>query len=287
LAAFGLAGCSSDDDSSNDNDPTKKVTIGHQAFGESEILAHIYGDALAPAGYEVSYQSFGDRAAIYAAIEAGEVQLVPEYAATALEFLNGNAGEASPDIISTAAKLETALAEKDLAAAEASAAVDSNSLVVTGQKASDESLKKISDLSADMKLGGPQDCPTNAGCIPALKETYDLDFSGNFTPLDLGGPLTKQALEKGDIDVAVLFSTDSSIAKNKWVVLEDDKGIFNADNVIPVGTADFVEANAEVLDSVSEKLSTANLTEMNREFDVDKKDAAEIAEAFVQDNGLD
>ena len=291
LASLGLGACGSDsaDDGGDTGtgDSAQRITIGHQAFGESEILAHIYGDALQSQGAEVSYQPFGDRAAIYAAIESGDVQLVPEYAASGLEFLNGNAGEASPDITETAAKLGTALKEKDLAAADPSAAVDSNSLVVTGSTSSSKNLKKISDLSADMKLGGPQDCPTNAGCIPALKSTYGLDFTKTFVPLDLGGPLTKKALENGDVDVAVIFSTDSTISLKEWVVLEDDKGIFNADNVIPVGSASAIEDNAETLNAVSEKLSTANLTQMNQRFDVDKDDASTIAADFVAENGLD
>ena len=75
--------------------------IATQAFGESEIAGQIYGQLLEANGFEVSYQSFKDRAAIYAAVDSGDANFVPEYAASGLEFLNGNAGEASPDITAT------------------------------------------------------------------------------------------------------------------------------------------------------------------------------------------
>jgi osmoprotectant transport system substrate-binding protein len=279
-----LAACGEDDAASGGDKGS--ITIGHQAFGESEIVAHIYGDVLESDGFTVKYQSFKERSAIYAAFESGDIDLVPEYAASGLEFLNKNAGEASSDIVATAKALDAQLAKIDLAAGAASDAVDTNSLVVTAETAKDKSLAKISDLSADLKLGGPQDCPTNASCIPALKEKYDLDFTANFVPLDLGGPLTKAALTEGDIDVAVLFSTDAGIAANKWVVLEDDQGIFNADNILPVGTKSFVDGNTAVLDKVSKKLTTANVTGLNKRYDIDKDDADAIAKDFITDAGL-
>ena len=287
---LGLAACGGDDakdsGSGGDAEPAKEITIAHQAFGESEIAARIYGAALEGEGYTVEYQSFKDRAAIYAAFESGDVDLVPEYAATALEFLNGNAGEASPEIEPTMDKLEAQLADKDLAAGAPSDAVDSNSLVVTKATSTDRGVTKISDLTADLRLGGPQDCPTNAGCIPALKSAYSLDFSSTFVPLDLGGPLTKKALEQGDIDVAVIFSTDASIADKDWVVLADDKGIFNADNIVPVGTKALLDEVLASLDKVSAKLNTANVTKMNKRYDIDKDDAETVAKDFVSAEGL-
>ncbi len=45
----------------------------------------------------------------------------------------------------------------------------------------------------------------------------------NFKALDAGGPLTKAALTKGDVQVALVFTSDADIAVNKWVLLADDK----------------------------------------------------------------
>ena len=233
----------------------------------------------------IEYQSFKDRAAIYAAIESGDVDLVPEYAASGLEFLNGNAGKASADIEATMAAFSKELESNDLSAATASGAVDTNSLVVT-QATADSGIVTISDLTEEFRLGGPQDCPSNASCLPALSKTYGLDLSANFVPLDLGGPLTKAALEQGDIDVAVIFSTDATIADKDWVVLEDNKGIFNADNIVPVGTNAFITKHATLLDKVSAKITTENLTELNKRFDIDKDDADVIAKDFIADNDL-
>ena len=159
---------------------------------------------------------------------------------------------------------------------------------MTKETSEAKDLTKISDLTADLKLGAPQDCPTNAGCIPAIKETYGIDFTSTFTPLDLSGPLTKEALKNGDVDVAVIFSTDASIAVNGWVVLEDDKGIFNADNIVPVVTDELADNSelVELTNKASAALTTETLTELNKRYDIDKEDADVIAKDFLTDEGL-
>lgn len=299
FAVLGLfaAACGDDDDEGGTGDGAAEpiegptIVIGAQDFGESAILAQLYGQALANAGYSVEYQSLGGfRDVVYTAFESGDINLTAEYAASALEFLTDFAGTASPDIDDTAAKLTEALAGRGLVAFAASPAVDSNAFVVTAEKAEELGLAKVSDLTDDLTLGGPPDCEENAFCIPGLLEVYGIDLSGNFVPLDGGGPLTKEALEGGEIDVAILFSTDGSIAEKGWVVLEDDQGLINADNIIPVLTQELVDAYGEdlqaIVDAVSEALTTAELTELNRRFDIDKEDADVVAGDWLVENGI-
>jgi osmoprotectant transport system substrate-binding protein len=267
------------------------IVIGAQDFGESAVLAQIYGIALADAGYVVEQQSLGGfRDLVYTAFENGDINFTPEYAASSLEFLNDGAGEASGDANATAALLRDRLADKDLVALDASPAVDSNAFVVTQETADRLNLSKVSDLTDDLTLGGPADCPENASCIPGLIDSYDLDLSANFTPLDGGGPLTVAALDKGDIDVGVIFSTDGVIADKGWVVLEDDNGLINADNIIPVTTQAVIDAYGAdftlLVDNISAALTTEALTELNRQFGIDKMDAADVAKGWLESEGL-
>lgn len=291
--AAGACGDSKDDTAATGNDEAKgTVVVGIQDFGESKVLAQVYGQAVAAEGYTVKYKELGGyRDLVYKTFASGDIDLTPEYAASALEFLNKNAGEATSDAEATSAKLRTALAKIDLVAFAPAPAVDTNALVVTKATAEKYSLKNISDLEGkDLKLGGPQDCPTNPFCLPGLKTTYGIDLSAGFTPLDGGGPLTKQALEGDSIQVANLFSTDSSIKAKGWVTLVDDKGLFAADNVIPVLTKKLADSGGEslesVLDGVSKKITTEKLLAMNTRFDIDKDDPEVIAKDFLTDEGL-
>jgi osmoprotectant transport system substrate-binding protein len=267
------------------------ITIGAQDFGESAILAEIYGQALEGAGYPVSQQELGGfRQLVFTSFESGDINFTPEYAASALEFLNDSAGEASGDIAATVGLLQAQLDPLGLVAFEPSPAVDSNSFVVTAETAEELGLAKVSDLTDDLRLGGPSDCPDNASCLPGLISTYDLDLSANFTPLDGGGPLTVAALDGGEIDVAILFSTNSTIAEKGWVVLEDDRGLINADNITPIGAQALVDAYGEdmlaLVDDISSKLTTAELTELNRRVEVDLEDADAVALDWLKSEGL-
>lgn len=144
--------------------------------------------------------------------------------------------------------------------------------------------------ASDLVLGGPQDCPTNPFCIPGLQDTYGIDLSDNFVPLDGGGPLTVEALREGEIDIAILFSTNAVIAEEGWVVLEDPEGLINADNIIPVTTDEVAEAYGDaftaLVDQISSTLDTEQLTELNRQFEIELVDADEVAATWLEDNDL-
>src|SRR5215204_606738 len=108
-----------------------------------------------------------------------------------------------------------------------------------------------------------------------------------FTPYDPGGPLTKAALKSGQIQVALLFTSDADIAIEDWVLLEDDKKLQPAENLIPairesVSKPEIVAA----LDAVSELLTTEELTELNRQQSQDKQDSDKIAKAWLTEKDL-
>ncbi|CAN5499829.1 MAG: ABC transporter substrate-binding protein [Acidimicrobiia bacterium] len=294
LLAFALLGgaCGdSGDDAATIEGPA--IVIGAQDFGESAIVAEIYRGALASAGFTVSVQAVGGfRDLELAAFDSGDINLAPEYAASMLEFLNDNAGEATGDAGATTDLLNGYLADVGLVALEPSDAVDTNAFVVTQETSDSLGIATLSDLAAngaDLVLGGPPDCETNPFCIPGLITTYGLDLAANFQPLD-AGQVTVAALEAGEIDVAILFSTSGVIADRGFVLLEDDQGMLAADNVVPVVTTEVQEAYgdelADVLNDISSKLTTAGLTEMNKRFDIDTEDAEDIAADWLTDNGF-
>ncbi len=290
--------CGSDDDSGAADAPDQAcasdgpaIVIGAQDFGESAILGQVYGQALADAGCEVRQQGLGGfRDIVFTSFGSGDINFTAEYAASALEFLNDQAGEASGDIDETMEFFQTRLAERDLVAFDASSAVDSNAFVVTQETADELGLSSVSDLTSDLRLGGPPDCPDNASCIPGLMSVYDIDLSSGFVPLDGAGPLTVAALDGGEIDVAVLFSTNGVIADRNWVVLDDDEGLINADNIVPVATAEVAEAHgddfAALVNAVSAALDTEQLTELNRRYDIELEDADVVAADWLRNAGF-
>jgi osmoprotectant transport system substrate-binding protein len=250
----------------------------------------MYAQALENAGCDIDVRdNLGDREVVFPALEAGEIDLVPEYVGTLLEFLNEGAGEASADLDASLAALQERLTEVDMTALEPSDAQDRNALAVTRATADERSLTTVSDLqpiAGELTLGGPPECPERPLCQPGYEEVYGLTFA-EFRPLDAGGPLTFEALEGGDIDVAVVFSSQGALADENIVVLEEDMELQPAENVLPVIRNDVLNDTVETtLDEISALLTTEELKELNRRVDVDKEDAEDVARSWLEDNDL-
>ena len=290
---------SSGDDGSGSESDTPDVPegpaikIGAQDFGESAILAEIYGQVLEANGYDVEQVSVGGfRDVLLGAFDGGDVNFSAEYAASMLEFLNDFAGEATGDAAETVGLLQTQLDEIGLVATEPAPAVDTNAFVITQETADSNGWEKISDLptdGADVKLGAPQDCETNPFCLVGLQEVYGIDLSGGFTPLESG--LVADALaDGGEINIGVLFSTSGRIADEGWVLLDDDMGMLAADNITPVLSDEVADAYGDdltsLLNEISAAIDTDTLTELNKRFDIDKEDAADVAADFISEAGL-
>jgi osmoprotectant transport system substrate-binding protein len=139
-------------------------------------------------------------------------------------------------------------------------------------------------IASTLVFGAPPDCPTNPVCQIGLKDVYGIEFK-EVKKLDFGGPLTVNALKSGAIQVGELFST--SVYDPDFVVLEDDKHLEAADNLVPLIRQDADSPDIDtILNAVMAKLTTDNVLAMNKQFDVDKKDGATIAQEFIQANGL-
>lgn len=137
-----------------------------------------------------------------------------------------------------------------------------------------------------LTFGGPPECPERPFCLPGLRDVYGIEFA-EFVPLDVGGPLTVEALKNGDIDVGLLFSTSSVIGDEGWVVLEDDQGLQAAENITPVVRTEVLDDTiTERLNAISASLTTENITELNGRVEIDGEDPAEVAADFLQSEGL-
>lgn len=266
------------------------IVIGSANFGESELIAEIYAQALEDAGFSVVRKfNVGTRATYAPALESGELHLVPEYIGSALTYLGG---EPSSDVATTTEALRAAWAPKGISVLEPAPAQDKNGFALTKEMADTLGASKVSDLAAangTLNLGGPPECPDRPFCLIGLQETYGLTFA-SFRPLDAGGPLTVTALKEGEIDVGLLFTTDGVIAAEGFVLLDDDKGLQPAESVIPAIATSIVEEYGsdleKVLNDVSAKLTTEGLTEMNRLVGYVGDDPVQVATNWLKEVGL-
>ena len=200
-----------------------EITVGAADFGENETLANIYAEVLGAAGFDARVRTIGNRELYEPALERGELDVVPEYVGTLTEFINkaenGATAEpiASGDLEATVTGLRELGEQVGLVFGEPSAAADQNAFAVTTAFAEQYGVATLSELAeacgSGLVLGGPPECPERPFCQPGLEETYGLKFADFQEYGDTGGPLTKAAIQKGEVSMGLVFSSDGALAQ--------------------------------------------------------------------------
>jgi osmoprotectant transport system substrate-binding protein len=268
------------------------IAVGSADFTESKIIAEIYAQALEANGFTVRRQfGIGSRETYIPAVQDHSIDLIPEYTGNLLQYFDKN----SPATTSDAVLLGLLKAlPGDLSILYPSPAEDKDTLAVTEATAQRWNLKTIADLakhSAEVKVGAPSEFQTRVTGLVGLKDKYGLDIApANFVAIsDGGGPATVQALTRGAITAANIFSTSPAIEQNKLVVLEDPQNTFLAANVVPLVASQKMSTELKtVLDAVSAKLTTEALIDLNTAVEGNRGiDPDEAAQKWISDNGLD
>lgn len=286
VAAVLAVACGSTSPSGGATPNKGTLTVAGFNFPESSILAYIYGKALEHDGYTVNYKvNLGTREVVAPALKSGQIDLYLGYAATDLEYWDQKKGLANGDVTATAANLNQFLSPSQLVALDPSQAVDTNAFAMTKANSTKYNATKLSDLApigSQLVLGAGPECPTRPYCEPGLKSTYGITFK-DFKALDTDGPLTRAAFKNNSIQVGLVFSSDGDLNALGLVVLQDDKHLEAADNVIPIlrqaAASDEVK---RILNNISSKLTTADLITMNSQVALQHQDPDAVAIAYLQ-----
>ncbi|MEU1299070.1 ABC transporter substrate-binding protein [Streptomyces shenzhenensis] len=263
------------------------VTIGTANFTENQVLGHLYAAVLTAAGVKTTVRpNLGTREILIPALKGGDIDLLPEYQGALLHYLAPKATATEEGAMQNA--LTVAL-PAGLQVLPYGMAEDSDAFVVTRETARKYGLTSLADLKKQngrLVVGAAPEVKKRQVGVVGLKEVYGVEFK-EFKSLDSSGPLVKGALRKGDVDVANLFTTDTDIQANGWVVLTDPKNLIPGQHVVPLIADRKADATVRrALARLGNVLTTAQLTELNRQVDKDKKDPEDVATAYARRHGL-
>ena len=309
-AAIAIAACGSSDDTSTDasssdtaatdnliqenfDNSDVKLTIGSKNFTEQFILGEIYAQALEAAGYDVDTDlNLGSEQVALKALQNGDISGYPEYTSTALTSFFDTAPEDVPaDAQEAVDQTQDQFADLGLTAFAPTPFADANAVGLLTSTADELGLSKISDLSGksqDLTLAGSPECRQRIDCLAGLEKYYGLEF-GKFTPIDIG--LRYEVLDKGDADLSILFTSDAQlfVDPDKYTLLEDDKGVLPAGNVIFISDQKVAdEAGPDyqaTIEKVQQGLTLEAMQELNARVDVDKEKPEDVAAEYLQESG--
>ena len=272
-----------------------EVRIGSDNFYESKLMAELYAQALEHAGYPVTRQfGLGSRQTRAPVFTKGLVDLVPEYVGSGLGYYDKTLVTGDGEANRTALQAQYDKADNLATVLAIAPGQDTNAAVVRTDTATSLNLTKMSDLAAvqdKLKWGLPPDCDKNPLCKDAL-ESYGIKYPPKVRKAlaACDAPIA-QALQNKAIDFAWLCSTQPAIAQFGFKVLDDDKKTQPAENLAPVVRNDYLAkvdkaAFSAVLDAVSAKMTTDELTKLGVMVGVDNKDIGDVAKQWLTDNGL-
>ncbi|MGW6014180.1 ABC transporter substrate-binding protein [Streptomyces sp. NPDC055210] len=263
------------------------ITIGTANFTENQVLGYLYAAVLEAAGVKTKVRpNLGTREILIPALKGGDIDLLPEYQGALLHYLSpkSRATEEGEMQNALAAALPAGLQVLPYGRAE-----DSDAFVVTRETADKYGLSSLADLkkqNGKLVIGAAPEVKKREVGVVGLKSRYGVEFK-EFKSLDSSGPLVKGALKKGDVDVANLFTTDTDIVANDWVVLTDPENLIPGQHIVPLIADRRADSTVrKALAELGNVLTTADLTELNRKVDKDKKDPEDVANAYAKDKGL-
>jgi osmoprotectant transport system substrate-binding protein len=263
------------------------LTVGAKNFAGASAISQVYAQALQAKKYSITFKdNLGATEIVFPALKNGDVDAYADYQGTLLTYLGGTP---TGDTTTTYKALQAKLAGTGIVASNPAPAVDVNGFYVTKKTASKYKLTTVSSLAkvaSKLSFGGPPECTSRPLCLGTTSQKlYNLQFQ-DVKKLDAGGPITVQALENGDIGVALLF-TGSSVIPKDAVLLRDDKGLQPADDPVFLLRKDkATPAALKIVNAVSAKLTTAAYNKMSLDIENNKLDPATVAKAFLKKNKL-
>jgi osmoprotectant transport system substrate-binding protein len=302
---LGVVACGSDDDDttagdggggaivSNPENDKVRLTIGSKNFTEQIVLGEIYAQALEAAGYKVTKLfNLGSETVARQAVKSDQISGYPEYASTALtSFFEVEPEKVPADATEAYEEAKAEFEKEGLTAFPPTPFASANAVGTLRKTAEERDLKTVSDLegqSEEMTLYGSPECRQRIDCLAGLEKYYGLQFK-SFTPVDIG--LRYTVLDKGQADLSILFTTDAQLAaeKDKYLILEDDKEVFPAGNVIWVTTPEVVEEAGpdyeKTILQVQEGLTLKVMQELDARVELEKESVRDVAVDYLKEAG--
>ncbi len=270
------------------------ITVGSKNFTEQYILGELYAQALEAKGFNVEKKlDLGSAAIADKALQNGQIDMYPEYTGTSLvEIFKQEEQPDTPE--ATYRKARQLYAERDPADTMLTPAQFNNTygIFVRKEVAEQQNLTTLLDLaeaSPELTFVSFSEFQNREDGYPNMQRNYEgLNFGDVKIVNSIGGPIYQGVLQ-GEGDAGVGFTTDSQLASDELVVMEDPKSIWPFYYPAPVVRSDVLEQNPkmeEVLNSVSETLDAKTMRQLNAQVDIEQEDPEDVAAPFLQEKGI-
>ena len=287
LLLFTLSACSK-----KGGDSSKKIIVGAKNYTEQYVLGNIFSIMLQENGFEVT-EKFGTGSSIVReGLETGQIDLYPEFTGTAWTAFFGKEEKINDaaELFEECRKID---AENGIVWMYQGKYNNTYALAYKKGNGADfgDTLSDFAEYTKsnpDLKMSLDHEFFERPDGFFAMAELYGVQVKKeNVKTMDIG--LSYEALDRGQVDVAMVFSTDGLLKKFKLFVLEDDKAFFPIYNVGPIARKEILEKYPEINDiltPVMDVLDTDTIISLNYKVDAEGLPEKMVAEEFLKEKGF-
>ena len=277
--------------SSITNANEKKVVIGSNNFTEAIILGYMYAD-LIESNTDITVEkrlNLNGASVYFNALETGELDMVTSYTGTALvSMLHQDLTTTDPDEVYKKVS-DRMMSEHNIYTSAPLGFNNTYVMCVTPEIAERYNLSKLSDLikvADELRQGCTVEFIQREDCLPKLQEEYGVEFK---SVSGLDASIRYSAVEAGEVDVIDGYATDALLVKTGLIKLEDDLNFFPpyySVNFTQQSTIDKYPELKEVIAKLDGLIDEDTMAKLNKQVDIDGKDASVVAHEFLEEKGL-
>ena len=265
----------------------KPIIVGSKSFSESKTVSEIYALALEHAGYKVVRKPNISNSVVYKAVKTGQIDVYTEYTGTIVEaYLKKNAsGKSAPQIAKLA---KDGVKKEGLVTFNYAPGDNRQGVGIRTSVAKKYNIKTLSDLQKKankIRFVSQGEFDKRADALPGMNKKYG---KYNFkSQKDYDDSLKYKIMSQGKGDAAPVSTTDGQLATSKFTLLKDNKNLWPPYNLVPLVNKKSAESHPKMekaLNKIDAKLTTKQLTNLNKKVDVDGQNYKTVAKNWYNAN---
>ena len=251
--------------------------VGSKRFTESYVLGELLTRTAATSGVQAEHlKGLGNTAIVFAALQAGSIDLYPEYIGTINSEILKHTKPSKIDAINRE------LAPMGLGVAVPLGFNNTYALALKRSDAQQRGIHTLSDLQKvpGLKFGLSHEFMGRADGWPGMAQRYGLAQR----PIGLDHGIAYEALGSGQVDVIDIYSTDAKIAQLGLTVLEDDLAYFPRYDAVLLYRLDVATRFPQAWQAIEQlkgRISATDMIAMNAAVEIGGKSFAGVAADFM------
>ncbi|MFA5564177.1 MAG: glycine betaine ABC transporter substrate-binding protein [Candidatus Caldatribacteriota bacterium] len=267
-----------------------KIVMGSKLFNEQYILSYMIAHLMRDAGYQAEVKTaLGGTMVNYEALKQGNIDAYIEYTGTAYNVILKLPPLEQWNPEQVYQQVEEGLLEQDQIVIAAKLGFSNDyAIALKASWVEENNIEKISDLApyaADLSLATDPEFASRPDGLPQIDKIYGFTFG---RVRQMQPTLMYEAIKNNQVDAIGAYTTDARVDLYDLAIVKDDLGALPPYDAIIIVREEFSENEElmKIFKTLEDLVDTETMRHLNKFYDIDKKEAADIARDYLIEQGL-